>query len=207
MVTDRPKVRVELVKSSRHMLQGCLTAHFLNHHPRYILEGVEDEVEVLEIMAPVPQQVPLAVGRHAECPTAGDSGHDACEGVLLQLGDGDHGANGRVAAPQGWGGLAEDDAHCGRVDAVGGDDEVCLGLRAVGQVDDALLGLDADHLCVSEKAAWQVRGVPTATAVRRWRFRQIPQLLAQVRSIDCAAYGFLYLQDLKQLQCPPIEDL
>lgn len=207
MVTDRPEVRVELVKGSCHMLRGCLTAHLVDHHSRYILECVEDEVEVLEIMAPVPQQVPLAVGRHAECTTAGDRGHDAGEGVLLQLGDGDHGADGRVAAPQGWGGLAEDDGHCGRVDAVGGDDEVCLGLRTVGQVYNALLGLDADHLRVSEEAAWQVRGIAITTVVRRWRFCHTPQLLPQVRPIDCAAYGFLYLQDLQQLQCSSIEDL
>lgn len=207
MVTDRPKVRMKLVKGSRHMLQGCLAAHRLDHHPRYIFECVEDEVEVLEVMAPVPQQVLLAVGRHAERATAGDSGHDAREGVLLQLGDGDHGAHGRVAAPQGWGGLAEDDGHCGRVDAVGGDDEVCLGLRTVGQVDDALLGVDADHLCVSEKTTWQIRVITTTTVVRWWTFRQMSQLLPQVRPIDCAAYGLFYLQDLQQLQCPPIENL
>lgn len=35
----------------------------------------------------------------------------------------------------------------------------------------------------------------------------MPQFLAQVRSIECASYGFLHLQDLQQLQCPPVEDL
>lgn len=165
MVTDRPKVRVELAKGSRHMLQGRLATHRVDYHSRYILEGVEDEVKVLIIMAPVPQQVPLAVRRHAERTTAGNIGHDPCEGALLQFGDGDDGAGGRGAAPQGWRGLAKDDSHCGRVDAVGGDDEVCLGLRAVGQVDDALLGLDADYLCIFAKAARQVRGIPTAVTI------------------------------------------
>lgn len=196
MVTDRPKVRMELVKGSSHKIQGRLTTHRVDHHPGYILERVEDEVEVLETVAPVSQQVPLAIGRHAECTEAGDMGHDPPEGVLLQFGDWDHGADGRGAAPQGWRGLAEDDGHCGRVDAVGGDYEVCLGLRAVGQVDDALLRLDADYLCVFEKAARQVRGIPTTNIARRRRLCHTPQLLVQVRSIERAAYGFLYLQDL-----------
>lgn len=82
--------------------------------------------------------------------------------------------------------------------AVGGDDEVCLGLRTVDQVDNALLRLDADYLCIFEKAARQVRGIPTTTtAVRRRRLCHMPQLLAQARSIDCASCGFLYLKDLQ----------
>lgn len=207
MFANRAKVWMELVEGSRQVLPGRLTAHRMNDHSRYVLKGVEDEVEVLEIMTPVPQKISLAIGSHTERAAPGDSGHDPCKGVLLQLGDGYHGAGGRAAAPQGWRGLAEDDGHCGRVYAVCGDDEVCLDVRAIGQMDDSLFRVDSDYLCISEKTAWRGRCFLVTSFTRQRRLCHKSQLLTQIGSIDCASGCSRYFQNLQQLQCPPIEDL
>lgn len=90
MVADRSEVRVKLSQGGGDVFTGCLATHLVNHHVRNILGRVEDEIDVLEIMAPVCQQVPIPVWVHAEGSTSGLARHDLGKGVLLQFFDGDY---------------------------------------------------------------------------------------------------------------------
>lgn len=112
VVADGPEVRVELIQRRCHVLAHRLAAHALDDHSRDVpLGGVEDEVDVLESVAPVRQEISASIRCQAEGRSSGNGRHDASERILPELLDGNHGSDGRRGAWYGRGRLSEDKFH------------------------------------------------------------------------------------------------
>lgn len=84
--------------------------------------------------------------------------------------------------------------HRGRVDAVGGDDEVPVSLRAVLEVDDAPVGVDGRYGRELEHATPGL-------------FGEELQLVPQIRPEDRAADGVRVRQGGRDFQGTSIEEL
>lgn len=115
VIADRAKVWVEFGHVRGDVLTGRLAAHPPVCWGRSFLGGVDNEVEELEVVAPVGQEVARFVWGDAERGAGGLACHDPGEGVLLQLGDGDHGPGGCYVASYGGSGFPQDEAHCNEV--------------------------------------------------------------------------------------------